>query len=160
MDNNRNGFTLVEVMVVLIILALSFTVFLQALNTGKNVRVKSELRTVQSVLLNSIQNQIRSRRFDENSGPIWTNPGELGIDDGETILTQFDDIDDFHLYTQEEIDDYSGFSISVEVTYADEQQEFNLPDPNTATNFKRVSVTVSHGILPDVTDIMIISSGI
>ena len=116
--------------------------------------------SVECVVFICIQNQIRSRRFDENSGPIWTNPGELGIDDGETTLAQFDDIDDFHLYTQEQIDDYSGFSISVEVTYADEQQGFNIPDPNAATNFKRVSVTVSHGILPDVTDIMIISSGI
>ena len=38
-----SGFTLVEVMVVLILLTLSFMVFLQALNTGKSVRVKSEI---------------------------------------------------------------------------------------------------------------------
>ena len=60
-----NGFTFVEVIIVMIILSLSFMIFLQALNTGKSVRARSELRTVQSVIMNSMQNQIRARQFDE-----------------------------------------------------------------------------------------------
>ena len=159
MDNNRNGFTLVEVMVVLIILALSFTVFLQALNTGKNVRVKSELRTVQSVLLNSIQNQIRSRRFDENSGTIWTNPGELGIDDGETILTQFDDIDDFDGYFELSVPNYPAFSCSVAVKYVSPETSFHLPQSGQ-TNYKSIMVKILHPTLSAISDTMIISSGI
>ncbi len=69
-DGHQNGFTLVEVMVVLILLTLSFMVFLNALNTGKSVRARSELRTIQSVILNSVENQIRARRFDENVSPL------------------------------------------------------------------------------------------
>ena len=61
-----NGFTLVEVMVVLVLLTLSFMVFLRALNTGKSVRANSEIRTIQAVILNNIESQIRARRFDEN----------------------------------------------------------------------------------------------
>ena len=52
-QDTAKGFTLVEVMVALILLTLSFMVFLQALNTGKTVRAHSELRTVQSVIMNS-----------------------------------------------------------------------------------------------------------
>ena len=54
-----NGFTLVEVMVVLVLLTLSFMVFLRALNTGKSVRANSEIRTIQGVILNNIESQIR-----------------------------------------------------------------------------------------------------
>ena len=70
--NKQKGFTLIEVMVVLILLTLSFMVFLRALNTGKSVRANSELRTVQGVILNSIQNEIRARRFDENISLPWS----------------------------------------------------------------------------------------
>ena len=51
----KSGFTLVEVLVSILLTGLAFMLFLQALNTGKNVRVKSELRTRQSALLNSIK---------------------------------------------------------------------------------------------------------
>ena len=73
-----NGFTFVEVIIVMIILSISFMIFLQALNTGKSVRARSELRTVQSVIMNSMQNQIRARQFDESTGPTWTAPSALG----------------------------------------------------------------------------------
>ena len=67
------GFTLVEVVVVLLLLTLSFMVFLKALNTGKRVRANSEIRTIQGVILNSIQNEIRSRKYDENSSAPWSS---------------------------------------------------------------------------------------
>ena len=90
---NINGFTLIEVMIVLILLTLSFMVFLRALNTGKSVRANSELRTIQGVILNSIENEIRARRFDENISPPWSS--QIGEDSGESSVEQFDDIDDF-----------------------------------------------------------------
>ena len=93
---NKNGFTLVEVMVVLVLLTLSFMVFLRALNTGKTIRTRSEIRTTQSVILNSLENEIRSRRFDENTSYPWSSA--LGKDSGESISAQFDDIDDFDGY--------------------------------------------------------------
>ena len=70
---NKKGFTLVEVSVVVIILTLAFMVFLKALNTGKSVRVNSEIRTIQGSILSDIENQIRSRRFDENTNAPWSN---------------------------------------------------------------------------------------
>ena len=73
MLTDNKGFTLVEVMVVLILLTLSFMVFLRALNTGKTIRANSEIRTVQSVILSSIQNEIRARRYDENLSSPWSS---------------------------------------------------------------------------------------
>ncbi|MBA64209.1 MAG: hypothetical protein CMG55_00250 [Candidatus Marinimicrobia bacterium] len=157
---NTKGFTLVEVLVVLILLTLSFMVFLRALNTGKNVRANSEIRTVQAVLLNSIENEIRARKFDENSSSPWSSV--IGKDSGESLVSQFDDIDDFHDYNVSSITEYPGFSYSVEVKYVSlEDGEFNLnPDPVVQTDFKCVTVTVSHAARPSITDMMIISSGL
>ena len=91
MLTDDKGFTLVEVMVVLILLTLSFMVFLRALNTGKTIRANSEIRTVQSVILSSIQNEIRARRYDENLSSPWSSL--LGKELGEYEIKEFDDID-------------------------------------------------------------------
>ena len=91
-QKNAPGVTLVEVMVVLLLLSLSFLVFLQALNTGKTVRARSELRTVQAVLLNSLEQEIRARRFDENTSPPWS--ASLGSDAG-TFHLSFDGNNDY-----------------------------------------------------------------
>ena len=57
------GFALVEIVVVTLLLGGAFIVFIEALNHTKLMQVKSEIRTVQTVLLNSKINQIRSTPF-------------------------------------------------------------------------------------------------
>ena len=118
MESNKRsqkGFTLVEVMVVLILLTLSFMVFLNALNTGKSVRARSELRTIQSVILNSVENQIRARRFDENTSAPWSSSLGKETSNGETGVNDFDDIDDFDGYTVASVSEHPGFSYTVTV---------------------------------------------
>ena len=155
--NSTSGFTLVEIMVVLILLALSFMVFLKALNTAKTVRVKSEIRTVQSVILNSLENQIRARRFDENSSEPWSS--SLGKESGETSIGQFDDIDDFHQYSLSSVPGQTAFSCSVAVQYVNTASGFHTSQ-SQQTNFKSIMVKVSHKTLPAMTDTMIISPGL
>lgn len=154
---NYRGFTLVEVSVVVIILTLAFMVFLKALNTGKSVRVNSEIRTIQGSILSDIENQIRSRRFDENTNAPWSNV--LGKDIGETSVEQFDDIDDFDEYSITSLTDYPGFGIYVDVFYVNSETKFRVPQ-STQTNYKNVAVTISHGTLTSISDTMIISPGI
>ncbi len=154
---NYRGFTLVEVSVVVIILTLAFMVFLKALNTGKSVRVNSEIRTIQGSILSDIENQIRSRRFDENTNAPWSNV--LGKDIGEISVEQFDDIDDFDEYSITSLTDYPGFGIYVDVFYVNSETKFRVPQ-STQTNYKNVAVTISHGTLTSISDTMIISPGI
>ena len=154
---NNRGFTLVEVSVVVIILTLAFMVFLKALNTGKSVRVNSEIRTIQGSILSDIENQIRSRRFDENINAPWSNV--LGKDIGEINIEQFDDIDDFDEYSIPSLTDYPGFGIYVDVFYVNSETKFRVPQ-STQTNYKNVAVTISHGTLASISDTMIISPGI
>jgi len=156
-QGNAKGFTLIEIMVALILLTLSFMVFLQALNTGKTVRANSELRTVQSVIMNSIENQIRARRFDENTSRPWSS--SLGKDSPETDIMHFDDIDDFHQYTIDEVSEDPAFGISVAVTYVSASSGFHTPQTNQ-TDYKSIMVRVTHKTLSAITDTMIISPGL
>jgi len=86
-----NGMSLIEVLIVVVLLSLSFTFFLKGLDTARIVRTTSELRTIQAVILNSIQQQIRSRRFDENNTSPWST--KLGPDANSSILS-FDGVND------------------------------------------------------------------
>ena len=158
-DGHQSGFTLVEVMVVLILLTLSFMVFLNALNTGKSVRARSELRTIQSVILNSVENQIRARRFDENASAPWSSSLGKETSNGEVGLDDFDDIDDFNGYSVSSVSDHPGFSYDVTVNYVTPESGFPVSQSGQ-TNFKSILVRVSHRTLSPITDTMIISSGL
>ena len=91
LKSRSNGMSLVEVLIVVVLLSLSFTFFLKGLDTARIVRTTSELRTVQAVILNSLQQQIRSRRFDENNTSPWSTT--LGPDASSSILS-FDGVND------------------------------------------------------------------
>ena len=160
----KSGFTLVEVLVSILLTGLAFMLFLQALNTGKNVRIKSELRTRQSALLNSIENLIRARRFDENNLAPWTSAASLGVDSNETSINQFDDVDDFNNYNTASISDYPGFSYDIKVFYSvpeiltsvnTEKYFFNYSDDQT--NYKSIAISVSHLTLTTLNDTLIIT---
>ena len=153
------GFTLVEVMVVLVLLTLSFMVFLSALNTGKTVRAKSELRTIQSVILNSVENQVRSRRFDENTTAPWSSLLGKEVSDGEIDINDFDDIDDFNGFSISSVSDHPAFSYDIIVNYVLPTEGFPISE-SSQTNFKSVMVRVTHPTLSPITDTMIISSGL
>ena len=160
----KSGFTLVEVLVSILLTGLAFMLFLQALNTGKNVRVKSELRTRQSALLNSIENLIRARRFDENNLAPWTSAVSLGVDSNETSINQFDDVDDFNNYNTASISDYPGFSYDIKVFYSEpeiltgvNEEKYFFTYRDDQTNYKSIAISVSHLTLNTLNDTLIIT---
>ena len=153
-SKNSKGFTLIEVLVSLILTSLAFTVFLQALNAGKSVRQKSELRTKQSVILNSLENQIRARRYDENLNEPWSST--LGKETGESFISQFDDVDDFHLYSESSISDAPGFGFDISVYYTSTQSKFRSSS-SSQTNYKSIVVAVSHLSMSSLIDTLIIT---
>ena len=74
------GFALIEIVVVTLLLGGAFIVFIEALNQTKLMQVKSEIKTTQTVLLNSKINQLRSTPFSSifpvnNFIEIDSNPG-------------------------------------------------------------------------------------
>ena len=53
----KNGFALVEVVIVIVLISGSMLVFLEALNQAKLYQTKSEVVTIQSIILNSKTNE-------------------------------------------------------------------------------------------------------
>jgi type II secretory pathway pseudopilin PulG len=89
----QKGFTLIEVLVMTVLLAMAFLVFLGSLNLGRDLQNKSEVKSVQAILLHDLQEQIKSRRFDENLIAPWS--GDLGTDVQENSNLIFDGSNDF-----------------------------------------------------------------
>lgn len=89
----NSGFTLIEVLIVLILLSGGFMILLQALNTGKFMNTKAEVLTQQAVLLNNTIQEIRSRRFDENTTAPWST--SLGLDNSTNAHLSFDGANDY-----------------------------------------------------------------
>ena len=109
------GFALVEIVVVTLLLGGAFIVFIEALNQTKLMQVKSEIRTVQTVLLNSKINQIRS--------------------------TPFSSI--FPVNNFVEFENNPGYSYKVIIKHTD--QSFTTIYNNSTTDFKLITIEIRHG---------------
>ena len=68
MKKNFNGFALIEVVIVVILVSGSFLVFLEALNQTKTLQVRSEVISKQTMVLNQKINQFRAAGFDNVNG--------------------------------------------------------------------------------------------
>ena len=68
MKKSCNGFALIEVVIVVILVSGSFLVFLEALNQTKTLQVRSEVISKQTMVLNQKINQFRSAGFENVNG--------------------------------------------------------------------------------------------
>ena len=118
------GFALVEIVVVTLLLGGAFIVFIHALNETKLMQVKSEIRTVQTVLLNSKINQIRNTSFS-------------------TI---------FPVNNFTEFENNPGYHYKIIVKHTD--QTFTSVYDNTTTDFKLITIEIRHGPNEDVVKIL------
>tara|TARA_B100000214_G_scaffold361791_1_gene325561 strand:+ start:487 stop:897 length:411 start_codon:yes stop_codon:yes gene_type:complete len=118
------GFALVEIVVVTLLLGGAFIVFIHALNETKLMQVKSEIRTIQTVLLNSKINQIRNTSFS-------------------TI---------FPVNNFTEFENNPGYHYKINVKHTD--QTFTSVYDNTTTDFKLITIEIRHGPNEDVVKIL------
>ena len=118
------GFALVEIVVVTLLLGGAFIVFIEALNHTKLMQVKSEIRTVQTVLLNSKINQIRS--------------------------TPFSSI--FPVNNFVEFENNPGYSYKVIIKHTD--QSFTTIYDNSTTDFKLITIEIRHGPNEEMVNIL------
>ena len=109
------GFALVEIVVVTLLLGGAFIVFIEALNQTKLMQVKSEIRTVQTALLNSKINQIRSTPFSAI----------------------------FPMNSFIEFENNPGYSYKIVIQHTD--QTFTTIHDNSTTDFKLITIEIKHG---------------
>ena len=120
----RPGFALVEVVVVALLLGGAFIVFIEALNHTKIMQVKSEVKTIQTVLLNSKINQIRNTPF-------------IAIYPVNNFL---------------EFESNPGYFYKITIKHTN--QNFTTIYDNTTTDFKLITIEIRHGLEQEIAPIM------
>tara|TARA_Y100000389_G_C17183146_1_gene375054 strand:- start:95 stop:508 length:414 start_codon:yes stop_codon:yes gene_type:complete len=120
----KPGFALVEVVVVALLLGGAFIVFIEALNHTKIMQVKSEVKTIQTVLLNSKINQIRNTPF-------------IAIYPVNNFL---------------EFESNPGYFYKITIKHTN--QNFITIYENTTTDFKLITIEIRHGLGQEIAPIM------
>lgn len=130
------GFTLIELIITVVLLGVTIPLITTAIIEGVRRNTDITVTTQETLLGQSLFEEIRSRRFDEVVTPPWSSL--LGPDGGETRST-FDDIDDYHGLS-ETVPGWSGYTRTASIRY--------VPPGNwngssiSPTPYKRISVTV------------------
>lgn len=91
------GITLIEMVSIIVILGLSIPVLLRVWSDVAWRSSRSEVITDATFYAQQLMEEIKSKRFDENSETPWTNSVNFGPDTGEAAndADTFDDVDDF-----------------------------------------------------------------
>ncbi len=146
----RKAMTLIEIIVVIVVISLIIPALL-ATFTQVNLRsVDSEAIVNSLFYAENLMEEMRSRRFDENTESPWTNPANLGLDtsttgvdgstqENSTDHANWDDIDDYHGYSDSPAVNYSRL-ISVE--YADLSGTSWVTTAGVS-NYKKITVSVT-----------------
>ena len=82
-----SGFSFIELLMVVVLVSMAFVIFLGALSSNKQVDAQVKVKTIQAIMLNDIQEQIRARRYDQSEDGNWSS--SLGPDQGSGYELDF-----------------------------------------------------------------------
>lgn len=147
----RSGFTLVEIILVVVVAAIAFPPLMMVFTETVRRRADANLMGTASRLAEDLMEEIRTRKWDETSpdgGGRTSSPSAvLGAEAGEARAS-YDDVDDFAAITNQSpprdavntvMDGLSGYTRSVAVEYVDDA----LASAAGPTDHKKITVTVS-----------------
>lgn len=145
----QDGMTLIEVVLVIIILAIALPPLLQLFSTAMKDSMTPDMSVIATNLGQSIIEEMRSKKWDELStgGKMDTNSATIGVDVGEIMRYQYDDVDDYNGLNDSppkdvngtSLTDFNQFAVTVGVGFVDN----NMNTSVVPTDFKEVTVTVS-----------------
>ncbi len=140
---DMRGFTLVEILMIIVVLAIGLPVVVMMLGIGTKQSVNAEVRIVGVNAAQAMMEEIQSKRWDETPA---APSGLIGAEGGEVRTTcsgtpsSFDDIDDYNGY----VETCGGYTTTVLVCYVN-ASDLNLCVASPpATAWKRIQVSVAH----------------
>ncbi|EKO3653954.1 type II secretion system protein [Vibrio metschnikovii] len=165
--NRTRGFTLVEMIIVITLTAIAITGLAAALYPRSQQSAEQVIAVKAAELGRAVLDEILGRQFDQNSGPngglpecvivattdrqLCSAPSELG-DDGESMTTEFNDVDDFITTSPRPIQDvlgqtldssYRNFTVTINVFYEhDDSDQFTGVNANQLSHYKRIEVVI------------------
>ena len=172
MGMNQRGLTLIEMVLTIVILAISLIIITGILSSGVGRSSDTTLEIRSAALAQSYLDEILSKRFDERSHPRGIPPcrtncttfANFGPDSGEDDRSDYDDVDDYHELdegqgqvnplqdsTGAERTGYENFRVRVSVRYMDvgasgteENLAVDLNDLDDDEDAKVITVTVNY----------------
>ncbi|UCC96798.1 MAG: prepilin-type N-terminal cleavage/methylation domain-containing protein [Phycisphaerales bacterium] len=164
-DLGRRGFTLVEAMLAVVVLGIAAAGVLLPFVSGAAVRTEGIRRTLAASLASDLMEQIIRLPFHDPDDLTSYNQGP---EPGETAPATFDNIDDYHGYTEAEgqVKDvagvvftdpkYANFSRNVTCEYVYVPPQPAESDP-AKCEFVRMTVEVNYSGKPMATIIRLVS---
>ncbi|MFZ5803063.1 MAG: type IV pilus modification PilV family protein [Candidatus Omnitrophota bacterium] len=146
------GFTLIELVISIVVLGFAVLALVKAITDVSLVTFEAQFRDQQTLLGQELMEEIRSKRFDERvakSGGQWSPT--LGPDPGETSKSEYDDIDDYHNFSETLTGDFSGYTRAVQVGYVNAAASLTTVVSDPTQNLKLVVVTVGKSPATDYT---------
>lgn len=140
------GLTLVEVVLAIVILGLTVPVLLTLAGSVAPPFFQAEAMSRALQLAHALESEVISQRFDElleKSGLNWS--ATLGPDAGEMDRSMYDDVDDFHGFSETLIGVFSGYTRSVSVVYATNLGPYLIGDAVSKfseNSYKRITLRV------------------
>ncbi|MEK6726174.1 MAG: type II secretion system protein [Deltaproteobacteria bacterium] len=146
---NKKGFTLIEVVMVIVLLGIMLPGIMMYFIQGVKDSVDSQRRTTAIFLAEGLMEEIRSKRWDEVAviNATCSNASVIGTDAEARI--GYDDIDDFNGINNTPPSDSQGAAM---LNYAGFQQQVTVSYVNPAaldtavggpTCYKRILVTIT-----------------
>lgn len=142
----RDGFTLMEAMIAMTVLALSVAAIAQAITAGHAQTADSLHRAKAVALAEAMMEEVLSKPYLEPDGSPVLVPGPEA---GETGRALFDNMDDYHNFQAGVLDaagvsygnEYAGFTRAVTVSYSNT----GFRDPRNADWVVGLLITVTVG---------------
>lgn len=154
----NGGLTIIELVVVIVVLGLAIPPLLTSwANIGWR-SARSESLADATFYVQQLLEEIKSKRFDENTAGPWSS--SLGPESGESRTgsgaSAFDDLDDFNGYPDSPATRYNRSAAVDYVTLSGTTWQ----NSGSITNFKRITVTVSRsdGLAGDVSLVTIVAA--
>lgn len=153
--SNNSGFSLVELAVALMILAMVYMIMLKVFTGQTTMQAESELTSKAIFLARQMWTEVSSKDYDENQSSPWTSTSLFGLDADDA--GSYDDIDDYKGYSNSSIPGYPGFTARVRIFYVNPVISIN-DSVSAVKDAKKIIVTVSHqGIDPVVLESLVTS---
>lgn len=158
---NQRGFSVVEVIIGIAILIVGVLPVMSLLVSTNRNQVQFDAEVTSAMAAQDLLAVIRQLKWDENSGnpPAFTaSRSSIGLDGGEAAAADFDDIDDYHAYS-DSFD--SKFRRVVQVNYVNVVLNGAVTAAGGPTDYKLVRVTVNWntpaGPAGETTDVLLVN---
>ena len=142
--NSQDGFSIIDMVIGLSIIAIAIVGIMSAQRNYIQMTSEVEVGMRAISLGNAVMNTIRMHSFDENSTAPWSTT--LGEDAGESVLDDYDDIDDYAAATWDFSYWFPGYTVQTRVFNIDLSSSW-LDSVDYATDYKRIIVSVDNSVL-------------